>query len=154
MAKEPFQSKRSSSLRLKKIWMCLTFRAYYFWEVVWHRLSKIQRQGSGSDLPQVGEFVPFPVTRRANSYSIMMEADMENGRSYQERPRTFSTVRSKSSVPLVWTILSFLHLSKYMNRFSGYIEKDQLSFHSYFMRSLCVCISFSCASMCKYWYLS
>ncbi|CAN6299038.1 unnamed protein product [Urochloa humidicola] len=26
---------------------------------------------------------------------------MENGRSYQERPRTFSTVRSKSSIPLI-----------------------------------------------------
>lgn len=72
---------------------------------VGHRLYKIQRQGSGGDLPQVGEFVPFPVTRRANSYSIMMEADMENGRSYQERPRTFSTVRSKSSVPLAFRLL-------------------------------------------------
>ncbi|XP_066356103.1 pyrophosphate-energized membrane proton pump 3 isoform X2 [Miscanthus floridulus] len=35
----------------------------------------------------------------------MMEADMENGRSYQERPRTFSTVRSKSSVPLAFRLL-------------------------------------------------
>ncbi|RCV18107.1 hypothetical protein SEVIR_3G281400v4 [Setaria viridis] len=35
----------------------------------------------------------------------MMEEDMENGRSYQERPRTFSTVRSKSSVPLVFRLL-------------------------------------------------
>jgi len=30
---------------------------------------------------------------------------MENGRSYQERPRTFSTVRSKSSIPLVFRLL-------------------------------------------------
>ncbi|CAN6360426.1 unnamed protein product [Urochloa humidicola] len=35
----------------------------------------------------------------------MMEVDMENGRSYQERPRTFSTVRSKSSIPLVFRLL-------------------------------------------------
>ncbi|KAF8672370.1 hypothetical protein HU200_049573 [Digitaria exilis] len=35
----------------------------------------------------------------------MMEEDMENGRPYQERPRTFSTVRSKSSVPLVFRLL-------------------------------------------------
>ncbi|CAL5094414.1 unnamed protein product [Urochloa decumbens] len=35
----------------------------------------------------------------------MMEEDMENGRSYQERPRTFSTVRSKSSIPLVFRLL-------------------------------------------------
>ncbi|RLN29379.1 pyrophosphate-energized membrane proton pump 3-like [Panicum miliaceum] len=34
-----------------------------------------------------------------------MEEDMENGRSYQERPRTFSTVRSKSSIPLVFRLL-------------------------------------------------
>ncbi|CAN6347180.1 unnamed protein product [Urochloa humidicola] len=34
-----------------------------------------------------------------------MEEDMENGRSYQERPRTFSTVRSKSSMPLVFRLL-------------------------------------------------
>ena len=31
---------------------------------------------------------------RTDSYSIMMEEDMENGRSYQERPRTFSSVQS------------------------------------------------------------
>ncbi|XP_020405869.1 pyrophosphate-energized membrane proton pump 3 isoform X1 [Zea mays] len=42
---------------------------------------------------------------RANSYPIMMEEDMENGRSYQERPRAFSTVRSKSSVPLAFRLL-------------------------------------------------
>jgi hypothetical protein len=66
-----------------------------------HRAFKIQHQGPGTDLPQGGEFVPFAVSRRANSYSIMMEEDMENGVSYQERPRTFSTVRSRSSVPLV-----------------------------------------------------
>lgn len=30
---------------------------------------------------------------------------MENGRSYQERPRTFSTVRSKSSIPLAFRLL-------------------------------------------------
>ncbi|KAJ1268387.1 hypothetical protein BS78_07G131000 [Paspalum vaginatum] len=35
----------------------------------------------------------------------MMEEDMENGRSYQERPRTFSTVRSKSSMPLAFRLL-------------------------------------------------
>ncbi|WVZ93003.1 hypothetical protein U9M48_039026 [Paspalum notatum var. saurae] len=35
----------------------------------------------------------------------MMEEDMENGRPYQERPRTFSTVRSKSSMPLVFRLL-------------------------------------------------
>ncbi|KAL6649177.1 hypothetical protein ACP70R_013401 [Stipagrostis hirtigluma subsp. patula] len=35
----------------------------------------------------------------------MMEADMENGRPYQERPRTFPTVRSRSSVPLVFRML-------------------------------------------------
>ncbi|KAL6907446.1 hypothetical protein ACP4OV_002485 [Aristida adscensionis] len=36
---------------------------------------------------------------------MMMEEDMENGRSYQERPRTFPTVRSRSSMPLVFRIL-------------------------------------------------
>ncbi|XP_062191125.1 pyrophosphate-energized membrane proton pump 3-like isoform X2 [Phragmites australis] len=35
----------------------------------------------------------------------MMEEDMENGRSYQERRRTFATVRSRSSVPLVFRML-------------------------------------------------
>ncbi|RCV42435.1 hypothetical protein SETIT_9G216300v2 [Setaria italica] len=35
----------------------------------------------------------------------MMEEDMENGRSYQERPRTFPTVRNKSSIPLVFRLL-------------------------------------------------
>nr|CAB3465510.1 unnamed protein product [Digitaria exilis] len=67
--------------------------------------SEVLQAVKGSDLPHGGEFIPFPVTRRANSYSIMMEEDMENGRSYQERPRTFSTVRSKSSIPLVFRLL-------------------------------------------------
>uniref|UniRef100_A0ACD5ZCG2 Uncharacterized protein n=1 Tax=Avena sativa TaxID=4498 RepID=A0ACD5ZCG2_AVESA len=35
----------------------------------------------------------------------MMESDMEKGRPYQERPRTFSTVRSRSSIPLVFRML-------------------------------------------------
>jgi len=74
-------------------------------EGVWCRPSKIERPGSGSDLPQGGEFAPFLVTKRANSYSIMMESDMEKGRPYQERPRTFSSVRSKSSIPLVFRML-------------------------------------------------
>ncbi|GJN03448.1 hypothetical protein PR202_ga20897 [Eleusine coracana subsp. coracana] len=41
----------------------------------------------------------------------MMEADMENGRSYQDRPRTFSTVRSRSSVPL---FIFSLYLTKWV----------------------------------------
>ncbi|BAF08965.1 pyrophosphate-energized membrane proton pump 3 isoform X2 [Oryza sativa Japonica Group] len=35
----------------------------------------------------------------------MMEADMENGRLYPERPRTFSTVRTKSSLPPIFRVL-------------------------------------------------
>lgn len=41
--------------------------------------------------------------------------------------------------------LSFLHLSKYINEFPVYIEKNEFSFHP-----VCVCISFLCANICKY----
>ena len=60
---------------------------------------------------------------RTDSYSIMMEEDMENGRSYQERPRTFSTVRSKSSIPLVWSIAKLSPPFKYINELSGYFDE-------------------------------
>ncbi|URE05948.1 Inorganic H+ pyrophosphatase [Musa troglodytarum] len=65
------------------------------------------RQGSGSDLPQVGEFAPFPVARRVNSsHSVTMDDAMENGMgSYQERPRTFPSMRSKSHYPLIFRML-------------------------------------------------
>lgn len=65
---------------------------------------KIQRPGSGGDLPQSGEFIPFPVARRVNSFqSVAMDDDMEGGNlgSYQERPRTFPNMRSKPYTPLV-----------------------------------------------------
>ncbi|THU65549.1 hypothetical protein C4D60_Mb05t04820 [Musa balbisiana] len=65
------------------------------------------RQASGSDLPQVGEFAPFPVARRVNSsHSVTMDDAMENGMgSYQERPRTFPSMRSKSHYPLIFRML-------------------------------------------------
>ncbi|RZC71933.1 hypothetical protein C5167_035088 [Papaver somniferum] len=70
---------------------------------------KIQRPGSGGDLPQGGEFNPFPATTRKvnSSHAIMMDADLEDGilGPYQDRPRTFPVMRSKSYTPLVLRIL-------------------------------------------------
>lgn len=69
---------------------------------------KIQRPGSGGDLPQSGEFIPFPVARRVNSFqSVAMDDDMEGGNlgSYQERPRTFPNMRSKPYTPLIFRLL-------------------------------------------------
>ncbi|GAU16153.1 hypothetical protein TSUD_297830 [Trifolium subterraneum] len=67
---------------------------------------KIQRPGSGGDLPQGGgEYNPYPVARRVNSsHSIMMDADMESG-SYHDRLRTFPNMRAKPYTPLVFRIL-------------------------------------------------
>ncbi|GFP90241.1 pyrophosphate-energized membrane proton pump 2 [Phtheirospermum japonicum] len=64
---------------------------------------KIQRPGSGGDLPQSGEFNPFPVARRVNSFqAVAMDDDMEGGNlgPYQERPRTFPNMRTKPYTPL------------------------------------------------------
>lgn len=66
---------------------------------------KIQRQGSGADLPQTGEFNPSAVARRVNSFhAVAMDDDLEDGNVglYQERPRTFPSMRSKTYVPLVY----------------------------------------------------
>ncbi|KAL0362751.1 UNVERIFIED_CONTAM: Pyrophosphate-energized membrane proton pump 3 [Sesamum calycinum] len=66
---------------------------------------KIQRQGSGGDLPQSGEFNPFPVARRVNSFqAVAMDDDMEGG-LYQERTRTFPNMRSKPYSPLIFRLL-------------------------------------------------
>lgn len=68
---------------------------------------KIQRPGSGSDLPPGGEFAPFPVARRVNSSLVIaMDDDVENGNvgSYQDRPRTFPSMRNKSQLPLLFRI--------------------------------------------------
>ncbi|KAK4439864.1 Pyrophosphate-energized membrane proton pump 3 [Sesamum alatum] len=66
---------------------------------------KIQRQGSGGDLPQSGEFNPFPVARRVNSFqAVAMDDDMEGG-IYQERTRTFPNMRSKPYSPLIFRLL-------------------------------------------------
>nr|CAD1818985.1 unnamed protein product [Ananas comosus var. bracteatus] len=66
------------------------------------------RPGSGSEFPPVGEFAPFPVTRRVNSSNaVAMDDDMENGAgTYQERPRTFPAVRSKSHTPWIFQMLT------------------------------------------------
>jgi len=74
---------------------------------VFERQFKIQRPGSGADLPQGGgEYNPYPVARRVNStHSIMMENDMESGAlglgAYQDKPRTFPNMRTKPYTPLV-----------------------------------------------------
>ncbi|MQL71291.1 hypothetical protein Taro_003625, partial [Colocasia esculenta] len=68
---------------------------------------KIQRPGSGGDLPQAGEFVPYPVARRVNSsHSVMMEGDVEavGLGAYPDRPRTFPSMRSKQYTPLIFRI--------------------------------------------------
>lgn len=72
---------------------------------------KIQRPGSGGELPQSGEFGPFPVARRVNStHSIMMD-DIENGSMgpYQDRPRTFPDMRTKPYTPLIFRLIMGLN---------------------------------------------
>ncbi|CAB4302606.1 unnamed protein product [Prunus armeniaca] len=69
---------------------------------------KIQRPGSGADLPQGGEYSPFPVARKVNSsHSMVMDVDVEDGNlgPYQDRPRTFPNMRGKSYNPLIFRIL-------------------------------------------------
>lgn len=59
-------------------------------------------------MPQSGEFIPFPVARRVNSFqSVAMDDDMEGGNlgPYQERPRTFPNMRSKPYTPLIFRLL-------------------------------------------------
>ncbi|RVW42824.1 hypothetical protein CK203_079924 [Vitis vinifera] len=65
------------------------------------------RPGSGGDLPQSGEFIPFPVARRVNSsHAVTMDDDVESGAlgPYQDKPRIFPNMRSKSYTPLVRTL--------------------------------------------------
>lgn len=71
---------------------------------------KIQRPGSGGDLPpQGGEYSPFPVVRRVNStHTIMMDEDIMETGTYHDRPRTFPNMRSKPYTPLV---LSYHYIS-------------------------------------------
>lgn len=68
---------------------------------------KIQRPGSGGDLPpQGGEYNPFPVARRVNStHTIMMDEDIMETGTYHDRPRTFPNMRSKPYSPLIFRIL-------------------------------------------------
>lgn len=68
---------------------------------------KIQRPGSGGDLPpQGGEYSPFPVARRVNStHTIMMDEDIMETGTYHDRPRTFPNMRSKPYTPLIFRIL-------------------------------------------------
>lgn len=68
---------------------------------------KIQRPGSGGDLPpQGGEYSPFPVVRRVNStHTIMMDEDIMETGTYHDRPRTFPNMRSKPYTPLIFRIL-------------------------------------------------
>ena len=70
-------------------------------------------------MPQRGEFIPFPVARRVNSsHAVAMDDDVEGGASgpYQDKPRTFPNMRSKSYTPLVRT----LHLSLQLTCFFSY----------------------------------
>lgn len=74
---------------------------------------KIHRPGSGGDLPQTGEFSPFPVARRVNSFqTVAMDDDMEGGNlgPFLERPRTFPDMRSKPYTPLVSVSILIMHL--------------------------------------------
>ncbi|KAG5538150.1 hypothetical protein RHGRI_025282 [Rhododendron griersonianum] len=74
---------------------------------------KIQRPGSGGDLPQIGGFNPFPVARRSNSsHAIAMDDDMESGNlgPYKDRPRTFPNMRSKPYTPLIFRILMRMNI--------------------------------------------
>ncbi|KAF9617542.1 hypothetical protein IFM89_037354 [Coptis chinensis] len=62
------------------------------------------RLGSGADLPQTA----FPVTRKVNTFhAVAMDDDLEGGvvGLYQDRPRAFPTMRSKTYVPLIFRIL-------------------------------------------------
>ncbi|KAM2268226.1 hypothetical protein ACFX1S_046379 [Malus domestica] len=64
--------------------------------------------GSGGDLPQGGEYSPFPVAQKVNSiHSMVMDVDVEGGNlgPYQDRPRTFPNMRGKSYNPLIFRIL-------------------------------------------------
>ncbi|XP_011625765.2 pyrophosphate-energized membrane proton pump 2 isoform X3 [Amborella trichopoda] len=70
---------------------------------------KIQRPSSGGDLLQgsSGDYGSFPVARRVNSsHAVMMDDSMEEGNlaAYQDRPRTFPTMRSKTYTPLIFRI--------------------------------------------------
>lgn len=53
-----------------------------FSEFLWNsKKFKIHRPGSGGDLPQSGEFSPFPIARRVNSFqTVAMDDDMEGGK--------------------------------------------------------------------------
>jgi hypothetical protein len=69
---------------------------------------KIQRPGSGGDLPQGSEDIHFPVARRVNSsHKMMIDDDVETGNlgPYQERPRIFPNMRSKPYNPLVRSLM-------------------------------------------------
>ncbi|KAM1219058.1 hypothetical protein FF1_046112 [Malus domestica] len=64
--------------------------------------------GSGGDLPQGGEYSPFPVAQKVDSiHSMVMDVDVEGGNlgPYQDRPRTFPNMRGKSYNPLIFRIL-------------------------------------------------
>lgn len=58
-------------------------------------------------MPQSGEFIPFPVARRVNSsHAVTMDDDVESGAlgPYQDKPRIFPNMRSKSYTPLIFRI--------------------------------------------------
>lgn len=80
---------------------------HYLHEIGHIRTVKIQRPSSGGDLPQSGEYNPFPVARRINSsHTVLMDEDMENGNlgPYQDKPRTFPNMLSKPYTPLIFRI--------------------------------------------------
>ncbi|OWM81932.1 hypothetical protein CDL15_Pgr007971 [Punica granatum] len=62
----------------------------------------------GVDLPQGGEYNPYPVVRRVNSFHTMaIDDDMEVGAlgPYTDRPRVFPSMRSKPYKPLIFRVL-------------------------------------------------
>ncbi|KAH9305858.1 hypothetical protein KI387_010262, partial [Taxus chinensis] len=69
---------------------------------------KIERLGSASNLLQSGEYPSAPVVaRRVNSsYTMMMDNDVEEAIGpYQDKPRTFPAMRSKSNTPWFLRVL-------------------------------------------------
>lgn len=72
----------------------------------------IQRPNSGAELPHSTGFTPLPIVRRANSaQNMMMDEDIEQASlmSFNDRPRAFPNMRSKTYSPLVKLLfLSFL----------------------------------------------
>ena len=74
------------------------------WEKICSVISKIQRPSSGGELPHSTGFSSQPIVRRANSaQNMMMDEDVEQASlmSFNDRPRAFPNMRSKTYSPLV-----------------------------------------------------